>query len=393
LATVQHDTTFALVREQMPSTADFVFLNTGSYGPIPRVTVEAMNAHIQREFEESRSFVVQKDVSEAARQAFAETFNCDTANVALTRHTTDGMNIGILGLNWRSGDEVIITDTEHPGGQYPVYVVARRYGVEVRTVRLGVGAGDVVAQIEAAITPRTRAIVTSHLTWNTGTVLPIKEIAELAHKHDILVFCDAAQSAGSIAADMRDLDVDVYATPGQKWMCAPEGTGAAYVSDRALERVSPTFVGSKSFAGVEHTGGHFIPKRGAQRFEVAGVNQPAVLGYAASVNWMRDDIGMDWIYERIARLGKYAHERLSSLDGIRVVTPKERMAGLVSFQIDCMPPSELVVKLAERKIIIRHIGYPICARIATGFYNSEEDIDTLIDAISDAQDEVNSQSS
>jgi L-cysteine/cystine lyase len=384
LATTQSDTKFDLVRQQMPATADYVFLNTGTFGPIPRVTAEAMQQQVEEELVKSRG---RSEVREQAREAFAKTFNCSPDSVTLTSHTTHGMNVAIHGLNWRSGDEIVITDTEHPGGQYPVYVVARRYGAEVRRVALGVGMGDIVGQIESAITPRTRAIVTSHLTWNTGTVLPIKEISEVAKRHDILLVCDAAQSAGSIPVDMQELGVDVYATSGQKWMCGPEGTGATYFSERALERVAPTFVGYSSFSGVDHIGGYFATQPNASRYESGGVNKPATLGYATSVNWLREEIGMEWIHDRVARLGKYAWDKLSALDGIEMVTPRERMAGLVSFKIDCMTPADLVLKLAERRIIIRHIGYPICARISTGFYNSEEDIDTLAEAISEARAE------
>jgi L-cysteine/cystine lyase len=383
MTTTQTDERIQAIREEMPYAHNYAFLNTGSFGPIPQRTMDAMQSYAKLEFEEGRSFQREAEKKQEAREAAAAAFNVPASNVALTRHTTDGMNIGILGLNWQQGDELIITDTEHPGGQYPAYLVARRWGVQVRRVNLGDGSGDVVGAIQAAITARTRMIVTSHLTWNTGTALPIAEIQQLALDNDLLLVCDAAQSAGSIATDLGELQIDVYATPGQKWFCGPEGTGAAIVSDRAIERLYQTVVGGSSFkyGSVEHVGGYFLPQPGANRFEVAGTNQPAIVGYATSVNWIAQELGIGWVANRSAALGKYAWEKLSNVDGVDVLTPKNRMAGLISFCVDGIEPPDLVARLAEDKVVIRNIGYPACSRLSTGFYNTEEDIDRAVASI------------
>jgi L-cysteine/cystine lyase len=378
------------IREEMPYARNNVFLNAGSFGPIPQRTMDAIQNYMKLEFEEGRSFQREAETKTIAREAAASAFQTPVSTVALTRHTTDGMNIGILGLNWEPGDELIITDTEHPGGQYPAYVVARRFGVQLRRVNLGDGTGDVVGAIESAISSKTRMIVTSHLTWNTGTLLPIGEIQELATRHNLLLICDAAQSAGSVPAPLGDLNIDVYATPGQKWLCGPEGTGATFVSDRALERLYQTVVGGSSmqYGASEHVGGYVLPQSGANRFEVAGVNQPAVAGYTSSVSWISQELGMDWVHERIASLGQYAHEKLSNLDGVNVITPKNRMAGLVSFTVEGVEPPALVERLTQDRVIIRNIGFPVCSRLSASFYNTEEDIDKAAAAIDNARREL-----
>jgi L-cysteine/cystine lyase len=387
MTTTEQSSKVDAIRSEMPYCSNYVFLNAGSFGPIPRRTLEAIQAYEKLEFEEGRSFQREAEKKAEAREAAAGAFQTPVNSVALTRHTTDGMNIGIHGINWQPGDELVITDTEHPGGQYPAYVVARRYGVQLRRVNLGDGAGDVVGAIEAAITPKTRMIVTSHLTWNTGTVLPVKELQELAIKHDLLLICDAAQSAGSVPANLGEMGIDVYATPGQKWLCGPEGTGATFVSERGIERLSQTVVGGSSmkYGSVEHLGGYVLPQSGANRFEVAGVYQPAIVGYTTSVNWIAQELGMDWVHERIARLGQYAWEKLSAVDGVNVITPKDRMAGLLSFSVEGVEPPALVEKLAEDGIIIRNIGFPTCSRLSTSFYNTEEDIDRAVESIANAR--------
>jgi L-cysteine/cystine lyase len=292
-----------------------------------------------------------------------------------------------MGLDWQPGDEIVTTDMEHPGAQGPVFNVARRYGVVVRTARLGTGAGDVVGALARLIGRRTRMLVLSHLTWNTGAILPIAEIATLAHQHGALIVVDGAQSAGSIPTDVRALGADVYAIPGQKWLCGPEGTGAVYFSDEALDRLQLTIVGYASLApnGLEPIGGYFLPKPTAERFEVGGVNVPAIAGQVAALRWLREDIGYSWIFQRVAALGRRAADRLASLDGVDVLTPPDRMAGLVSFTVRDGDPQALVAALAQRNVIVRWITHPYSLRVSTGFYNTEDDIERLVDALEDAR--------
>ncbi|HET9016891.1 MAG TPA: aminotransferase class V-fold PLP-dependent enzyme [Thermomicrobiaceae bacterium] len=373
-----------MIREQMPATLKYAYLNTGTFGPLPRASIEAMQAYQQDELAEGRigSAGYQRgfEARNMARAEVAKIFNCPPDNVALTRHTTDGMNIGILGLNWQPGDELIISDMEHPGGQIPAYNVARRYGVTLRLARLGDGTGDVVGKIERLISRRTRMIVVSHLTWNTGTVLPLADIVAMAHRHHVLVVADAAQSAASVPVDLPAMGIDVYGAPGQKWMCGPEGTGATYVSDEALDVIQPTVVGYMSMAGhgMETAGGYFLPGPGAHRFEVGGANGPAMLGQAKSVNFINETVGLDWAYRRIVQLGQYAWDGLSKIDGVTMITPKDQMAGLTCFNLAGIEPPALVEKLVEHGVVIRYIGTPLCARVSTGFYNTEEDVDRLV---------------
>lgn len=376
----------------MPATLKYAYLNTGTFGPLPRATIEALSGYARDELEEGRiseqaGYHRGAEAKRRAREAMSAVFNCPAANVALTRHTTDGMNIGILGLNWQRGDELIITDMEHPGGQVPAYVVARRYGVTVRTAKLGDGSGDVVSTFERLLSPRTRMIVVSHLTWNTGAILPLKEIVELAHRHHVLVVVDGAQSTGSIPLNVVELGVDVYAGPGQKWLCGPEGTGASYVSDAALEQVQMTTAGYLSGRHLEHVGGYVLPQAGAQRFEVGGSYSPAVLGQATSVDFIRDTAGLDWAYDRIARLGSLAWERLSGVDGVSVLTPRAVMAGLVTFTVRGVEPEDVVQGLAAQGVVIRSLHDPDACRVSTGFYNTEEDIGRLVAAIEELRKE------
>lgn len=390
---VQIDAKVDEIRAQLPAVHAQAYLNTGTNGPLPRVAHEAMAQMALQEYEEGRiamdGWKTKMALKPAARDALARAFQVKADEIALTQLTTEGMNIMIHGVDWQRGDEAIITNLEHPGGQLPLYVAARRSGVQIRLVDLGNGDGDVAGKIERVITRRTRALVISHLAWNTGAVLPLKEIVEVCRKHDVLVLVDAAQSAGSIDPKLYENDPDAYAMPGQKWMCGPEGTGSLWIREERISWFQQTYVNyGSAMGGVDNTGGYFTPTPGAARFDRIATYFPLIAGQQAATEWLVDDVGLDWAYDRIATLGKLAYKTLESIDGIKILTPKGNMAGLISFNLTGIEPNDLVTTLFERGFTLRTIPSPSCVRLSTGFYNTEEEIANLGAAIEEVKREI-----
>lgn len=375
------------IRATMPAVQEYAYLNTGTFGPIPAVVQEAMQAAATREYSCGRitleSYEIAQSLKAAARAEVAQLLDCDPNQIALTRHTTDGINLAVMGRNWLSDEEIVTTDMEHPGALGPIFNVARRYGVTIRTVRLGTDPDQCLADFARVITPRTRLVVLSHVTWTTGMILPVREIADLAHQVGALVVIDGAQSAGAVPVNVRALGADVYAIPGQKWLCGPEGTGAVYFSADALDQLQLTIVGYASLVqgGVEPIGGYFLPKPTAERFEVGGVHVPAIAGQVAALRWLREEVSFDWIYTRIHQLGQFTVDQLSHLKGVSILTPRDHMAGLVTVTVESADPQRLVEELHRRKIIVRWITRPYAVRVSTGFYNTEEDILALVEAV------------
>jgi L-cysteine/cystine lyase len=319
------------------------------------------------------------------RQAVAKLVQAGPETIAITHHTTDGMNIVSHGLNWQPGDEVITTDLEHPAGLLPLYVLRQQRGVTVKIISLPPedSPEKIVARFEAAISPRTRLLVFSHVAWNTGVRLPMEEIVALGHRHHVLSLVDGAQSVGAIPLDLPASGVDFYAMPGQKWLCGPEGIGALYVRPDRLSQVAPTFVGYGTIAGTGSYDltGHFMPTEGARRFEVGSVYRPAIQAMVTHLTWLAETIGWEWIQNRIEHLAEYSRTALSNLEKVTVITPPGPQAGLISFTLEGYDPARVVTKLAEAGIILRFLQKPYALRISTGFYNSEADIDRLIDAL------------
>jgi L-cysteine/cystine lyase len=376
----------AVIRDELPATQQFVYLNTGTNGPLPRRTHEALVASSQYELEQGRigyeAFTRLFQNLDDARAAMASVLGCDEAEIALTHNTTEGMNIALMGLDWQRGDEVVSAKTEHPGGLYPLYVLHQRYGVKIRMTEIGLKGRDPVEELRRALTPRTRAVVLSHVCWSTGMVLPLRELAELAHSVGALLICDAAQSCGMVPSNVYDLGVDAYACSGQKWLCGPDGTGALFVRRDLLGDIKQTFMG---YFGVQNYmsdyDGNYVPADSARRYEVATLYPGGLRALCTSVRWIGDELGWDWVYRRIAALGRYCYDALAALDGVTMYTPPDRMAGLVHFKIEGLAPADLTTKLGEDGIMIRHTPYPEANRVATGFYNTEAEVDRLVEAI------------
>jgi L-cysteine/cystine lyase len=377
----------AAIRAELPATERYVYFNTGTNGPLPRRSHDALLTYARIELEEGRSGQktfdrLLQNLSDG-REAMASVLGCEALDIALTHNTTEGMNIALMGIDWRPGDEVVTSSLEHPGGLYPLYNIRTRYGVKLRTTEIGRADRDPIEELRRVLTWRTRAVVLSHVSWATGMVLPILELAALTHSVGALFICDAAQSCGMVPTNVFALGVDAYACSGQKWLCGPDGTGALFVRRDRLADIQQTYMG---YFGVRHGmsdfEGHFVPPEGACRFESATLYPPSLKALVTSIGWIRDELGWEWVYRRIAALGQYCHQTLSRLDGVTLLTPRERMAGLIHFTVAGIAPADLTTRLHEEAgIHIRDTHYPEANRVSLGFYNTEDEVDRLVEAI------------
>lgn len=376
----------AAIRAEMPATQKYAYFNTGTNGPLPRRSHEAMSDYARRELEDGRispeTFPRLLGCLANGRAAMAGVLGCDPAEIALTHNTTEGMNIALMGLDWHPGDEVVTATTEHPGGLYPVYLLRQRYGAKIRMTEIGLKDRDPVEELRRVLSPRTKAVVLSHVSWATGMALPLRELADLAHSVGALLICDAAQSCGMTPSNVYALGVDAYACSGQKWLCGPDGTGALFVPRHRWGDIQQTFIG---YWGAQHGmsdfEGHYVPPANASRYETATLYPAGLHALTTSVRWISEELGWEWVYRRIATLGRYCYDALAALDGVTLFTPADRMAGLVHFAVEGIPPADLVKKLLAENIIIRNTPSPAANRVATGFYNTEEEIDRLVAAI------------
>ena len=374
------------LRAQLPAVQTTGYFNTGSNGPIPIVAFEAADAIARRELLRGRivpgTYVENRERNRRFAAMAATIFGADADEIALTHSATEGLGTALMGMTWTPGDEIITTFQEHPGLMLPIALLARRFGVVTRYADIGDGASGVVEALASRITSRTRVIAVSHVLWSTGAVLPLREISALARQHELMVVVDGAQSAGQVPVDLHAMGIDAYAMAGQKWLCGPEATGLLYVRRDRFADIAPTFARYGQF----EPSGYFIPAAGAMRYEIGEFYSPAVAAQEAALRWLRDEVGLDWAYDRIATLGADFRGRLTSTDGVTVITPSEPMAGLVNFTVDGLSPQEVTTQLYERGYIIRSVEIAPCtvsARASVGWWNTEEEVAGLAAAIAD----------
>jgi L-cysteine/cystine lyase len=376
----------AAIREALPALDAGIYLNTGSVGPMPAETAAAMAEIVDYELRIGRAAT---DYWEAflerlaeARGAVAAVLGADVDEVAITHSTSGAMNAATWSLDLRAGDRIVTTSAEHPGALGPVHAAAARTGAEVVAVDVGLGGDDVaiLTAFDDVIGPGTRLVALSHVLFTSGARLPIAAIAGLAHDRGAIVAVDGAQAVGAIAVNVAELGVDFYAVPGQKWLLGPEGTGAIWASPAATERGLVSNASWFTYERIDADGA--VPHPNARRFEESGPYRPGITGLARSCGWLSMYVGLPWIHERGAAMARLAADRLASIDGVELLTPRERMATLVTFRIRGWDSETALTEIAGRTFAIARTIPPLDAiRISVGFFTTEDEIERLTGAV------------
>ncbi len=374
-----------LIRNELPCVSKTVYLNTATAGPLPKKVIETMERQIQNEFINGRAsvpelFQFMKETTGCLRALVARLLNTSSEEIAITRQTTEGINIVLWGLDWDSRDEIITTNLEHKGGFIPLYNLHMRKGVKVKFLDLGYG-DEPISKLQNLINRKTRLLMISHVAWSSGAILPLKEIIRVCHESNVLVLVDGAQAAGAIKVDLKQLDPDFYSIPGQKWLLGPEGTGALFVAKRCLSSVEPTFVGSFSVNNLydyDHHTPHYLPALGAKRYEIGTLYRPGIIGFKESLGWLLDEVGLNSATTRSHDLAKYCSELLSKIDNVKQVTPYDQMGPIVTFKIEGVSAEALEDFLKTKGITIRYIpALGNAIRICTAFFNTPAEIEAL----------------
>lgn len=375
------------IRQEMPATTSRMYLNTGTFGPMPTCVLQAMQERLQHEWRNGRigteAFEGTKVLYNKSRSSIGRLLNADMQEIALTNNTGEGMNIISYGFDWKEGDQVITTNHEHTNALAPLYQIRDRYGIVIRTADIGPqGDRPVLEAVSELVTSRTRLIDISHVLWTTGAVLDVRSVGQMGREYGIPVLIDGAQSAGAIPVDVKDLDVDFYAIPMQKWLCGPGGSGALYVRHTSQHYITPTYVGYRSVKHEKDV--EWALEDSAQRFDPGGRQPASIAGLSASLQWLEEFVGYQWLLERISSLHAYACHALKNIPGLTLLTPKPGASGLVTFKLEGHDVEEVVNRLQEEhNIYIRHIPSIEALRVSTGFYNTEEEIDVLVRALLD----------
>jgi L-cysteine/cystine lyase len=353
-------------RAQFPVLERTAYLNAGTEGPLPTAAAEAVRERIEFELTGGRcgrAYVMSVlELAGELRAGYARVLGCDPDSVALTGSTTDGVNTVLAGLDLRPGDRIVTSDEEHPGLLAPLGRARQLHGVDVVVAPF--------AEIAQAVTPQTRLVACSHVSWVSGLIVDQQALAATG----VPVLLDAAQGVGAVPVDVRALGCAFYAGSGQKWLCGPEGSGCLYVHPDHLDELTVPWPGYGSLADADNALSS-PPAEHAVRFDhgfppgMRSVWALASLGVFERAGW-------NWVHGRAADLAARLAERLAER-GLEV-GPRGRST-LVSFKPRGETDEE-VARLAQAGFVVRSIPVHGYIRVSVGAWSSEDELEGLVRA-------------
>ena len=375
------------IREQFLLQEGLAYLNNGTVGPTPGPVFDAM-VHYWRMMAENpheNSGILQGRL-EVIRRKLARFVGVSTEEVAIVRNTTEGNNLVCKGLDLRNGDEVLIGYLEHDSNRQPWQLKAKRHGIVVKEVPIGTPPGspeEILQAFDTAITPRTKVISLAHCDTVTGTLAPIKQLAELAHTRGVLCLVDGAQALGMIPLNLRELGVDTYSATGHKWLTSPAGAALLYVRRELHDRIWPNIV-TRSWSTYP----------GARKYEnLSRRPWPAVAALEDSIDFQLA-IGKERIEERMRALAGHFRQQAGRIPGVELYTSSDQnlSAGMTSLRLRNVPPKRLREYLRQRHDVYvagraRGSRYPADPhgvegiRVSTHYYNTFENVNRVLQAL------------
>jgi isopenicillin-N epimerase len=372
------------LRGQFMLSKEKIFFNPATVGVMPKVVVDKMVEHVKYLAGNVADWAYKDDNKEefisgynnllSIRTKVAKLMNCDFSEIAMTDNVTHGISYLANGITLRTGDEVLTTNQEHPGGRGAWLVKEKRFGILFKEVVIGKpikNSKEVLDAIVNAFTPRTKVLMISHMISGSGAILPVKEICAEASKRGIFTILDGAQTIGHIKVDVRDIGCDAYAGCFHKWMGAPAGTGFMYVKKEKMKDIWTT-VASTRWDNHEDEGFRFT-QRGTGNF-------PILKGLDAALDF-HFEIGPDKVYNRIKFLGDRLRTGLRKINKVKIFSPEDEAmcAGITVYNIDGMTGAKLQDEYWNRaKMRPRSSGEVFGVRHCTHIFNSEEEVDAAL---------------
>ena len=365
------------LRKQFLIPEDEVYLNNGTVGsspaPVLRAVFDGYTTTEQMDQHDPEDYPIWGYASwNEFRDPLAEFVGCTRDEIALVRNATEANSYIANGIDMKPGDEVLMTDQEHPGGEQPWQLKAKRYGIVVKKVTLPKpvnSAAQVLNLFNDGITPRTRVMFFSHITTVTGVVLPAGELCALARTKGVLSAVDGAHVPGMMRFNLHDIGCDMYSSSPHKWLLAPKGSGFLFVREEVMDRLWNTIV----------TDGWNDPKLKGERFQrIGSSNVPALMGLRASIK-LANDIGMDRIEQRHRQLANYMLAQMMQRGAESWTSPDAAMrCAIVTVNVPPLQRMDLENWMwTTQKIRIRG-GEPSKLRLSTPYYLQKKDIDRFL---------------
>ena len=374
-----------------------VYLDNSATTQMPRIVVDAIgkeyyseNANVHR----GVHFLSQQatELHESARAKIAKFLNASSpSEIVFTRGATEGLNLVASSFSeafLKEGDEVIISAMEHHSNIVPWQLLEMRKGIKIKVIPITEDGELRVDEYEKLFDERTKLVSVTHVSNVLGTVNPVKELATIAHSHNVPILIDGAQSVPHIKVDVRDMDCDFYAFSGHK-IYGPTGIGALYGKAEWLEKLPPYQGGGEMIKNVHF--GHTEFEDAPLKFEAGTPDYVGSHSLATAIDYV-ESLGLDNIAAHEHELLEYATKRLESIPGMRIFGKAKNKSAVISFVVGNIHPLDLGTLLDRLGIAIRtghHCAQPLVeslgvqsvARASFGLYNTLKEVDALFNGI------------
>ena len=374
-----------------------VYLDNAASSQVPQVVIDRGSIYLEDEHSNIHRgvhYLSQKATTayEGAREKVKRFINArDVKECIFVRGATEGINLVMHGYGRKfigSGDEIIISAMEHHANIVPWQILCEEKDAKLRVIPMNDAGELILDEYDALLNERTRFVALSHVSNALGTINPVKQMIDQAHKYGVPVLIDGAQSAPHMPIDVQDLDCDFFAFSGHK-MFAPTGSGVIYGKADLLERMNPFQGGGDMIKSVtfEKTTFADLPNK----FEAGTPAIASQIGLGASIDYL-SSINRVRAAAHEHELLRYATEKLMAIEGVRIIGTAKEKASVLSFVIDEIHPHDIGTILDQEGIAVRaghHCAQPVMqrfkvpatARASFAFYNTKEEVDVLADTI------------
>ena len=378
---VTNESYWSLVKRQFPLEENLIYLNAANVCPASRPVLDR-HAEFMRDFQSNPSFqnrAKYEAMRERLRAKIAAMLRVTPDELAITRNTSEGSNIIVKGVDLKPGDEVLITDHNHPSNNDSWKVRAARDGFTVRSLPVQVPAvsrEELIGQFEKAIGPHTKVVAITHQTSTTGILYPAKEIAGLARRRGVWMHLDGAQTFGTLDVNLKEIPCDSYSTSAHKWLMGPLEAGVLFVRAERVPQIWPSIV----------TAGWSDHLKGARKLEVYGQrDDPRIVALESAIDFV-SLIGIENVESRVRFLATRFKEQVKQLPNVTLRTnmEPELSAGVIKCDITNMPVKQAYDRLWERyriSIASTASGDSKGLRFSPHIYNSPDELDRTVSAL------------
>jgi cysteine desulfurase / selenocysteine lyase len=367
------------------------FNNAGSSLP-PDEVVETVIAYLREEaavggYEAEYKY---REQLESSYASIARLINAEKDEIALVENASIAWTLAFKGISFQKGDVVITGEMEYVTNLLGLLEFQKTHGIEVRMIPNDEQGNFSLAALEAAIGPQTKLIAMTHIASTAGNILPVADIGRIARKHNVLYLLDACQSVGHVPVDVKEINCDMLAVTGRKYLRAPRGTGFLYVRKEVQDQLTPLMIDGFSISQVSLE--DYKLKDNARRFELYERSRALTLGLGKAVDYALN-IGIDRIWQRIQELSGLLRRKLTGIGSITLHDIGNDKCGIVTFSVEGLETTFIKNKLAEKNINVS-VGLAkstlyymskhqltAVVRASVHYYNTEEEIDLFCAAL------------